>query len=214
MNRSEVNGSVDVKSKLSLSSFQGGFLMSGLFVLVFVLIFSLTACLTPPEPSALKDEEAPDAPIIIAAIPSDASIMLSWEAVAADDLAIYMLHWGTNEADLTEFIEVAASETSADVEGLTNGATYHFALEAKDNSDNVSERSVVVQGSPVAPDITAPIMSSTTPNNNATGVEVTTAFVLNFSEAMDVSSLTFEAAPVISLDDAVWNDEFLTRYTP
>lgn len=203
MNRLEAK-----QSQASTSfSFHGGLVMSRILVLVLILIVSLTACLTPPEPTAIKDEEAPEAPVILSAIPADASIMLSWEASTAEDLAAYVLYWGTTEEDLSDSKDVDAELTSTEVDGLVNGTMYYFALKAVDASDNASDASVVVQGAPVAPDTTAPTVASSTPANNSTDAAVSVAFVFNFSEAMDVATVSLSVSPEVALDEAVWNDE-------
>lgn len=81
---------------------------------------------------------------------------------------------------------------------VPNGNNRHFLVEAKDSSGTVLYRGSTtadLDGTPitlsinmVALDITPPTVISTSPANNATGVSITSAITITFSETIDSST--------------------------
>jgi hypothetical protein len=77
------------------------------------------------------------------------SVTVSWisPTVNADnslltDLAGFRVYYGTSSGNYNSYVQVANSAaTSAVVNNLTPGATYHFAVSAYDTSGNESSKS-------------------------------------------------------------------------
>jgi len=68
------------------------------------------------------------------------SITISWQPNTEPDLAGYKIYYGT-ESKVYSVILNVKNVTSYEIQNLTPGMTYYFALTAYDNSDNESELS-------------------------------------------------------------------------
>ncbi len=149
----------------------------------------------------------PEKPTGFVAIPGDRQIVLNWNANTEPDLKGYNVYWGTASGALTNVEYVPKPATSKVVAGLTNGTTYYFALDAEDTGGLKSARTDEVATAPIAPDTTAPTISSTVPANGATLVALDSNLEVTFSEGMDVGTVTVTIAPSFDLGDPTWNPE-------
>lgn len=149
----------------------------------------------------------PEKPTGFVAIPGDRQVVLNWNANTEPDLKGYNVYWGTASGALTNVEYVPKPATSKVVAGLTNGTTYYFALDAEDTGGLKSARTDEVATAPIAPDTTAPTISSTVPANGATLVALDSNLEVNFSEGMDVGTVTVTIAPSFDLGDPTWNPE-------
>lgn len=173
--------------------------------LLVAVIFLLASCTTPSSKDKL-DTQAPEAPVVLLALPADAAVNVSWEANSEEDIQHYQIHVGEDQNAMAEGPIVTADKTSAKVSGLINGKKYYFVVTATDLSGNDSEPSVLLEATPTAPDSTPPSLLSSTPANGATNI-ATTNLSLRFSETMDVGSLSISISPEHVLGEAVWNEE-------
>jgi len=89
---------------------------------------------------------------------------LSWNANGEADLAGYKVHYGTSSENYGTPIDVG-NVTSHTLTGLTNGATYYFALTAYDTSSNESDFSTEVSKDIPGGDTTAPLLSAISSTN-------------------------------------------------
>ncbi|GEM81969.1 Ig-like domain-containing protein [Meiothermus hypogaeus] len=149
----------------------------------------------------------PEKPTGLVAIPGDRQVVLNWNANTEPDLKGYNVYWGTASGALTNVEYVPKPATSKTVTGLTNGTTYYFALDAEDTGGLKSARTDEVATAPVAPDTTAPTITSTVPANGATLVALDSNLEVNFSEDMDVGTVTVSISPSFDLGDPTWNPE-------
>lgn len=79
------------------------------------------------------------------------SATVSWSAPsqnidgsALTDLAGYTVYYGVDANDLSDSVEVEASNTSYTMNGLVSGTTYYFAVAARNSAGAESEKSEVV----------------------------------------------------------------------
>lgn len=119
-----------------------------------LLLLLLPACGGPAEPGGPPDAP-PAAPAGLRAVAGDARVDLSWDANGEADLARYGVYQeavgGVAGAALERVAEVPAGTETYAAEGLTNGTTYRFALDAVDAAGNRSPRSAAVTATPAAP---------------------------------------------------------------
>lgn len=147
----------------------------------------------------------PEKPTGFIAIPGDKQVVLNWNANTEPDLKGYNVYWGTTSGALTNVEYVPKPATSKVVAGLTNGTTYYFALDAEDTGGLKSARTDEVATAPIAPDTTAPTITSTVPANGAMLVALDSNLEVNFSEGMDVGTVTVTINPSLDLGDPTWN---------
>ncbi len=185
------------------SQTKGSKTMNIKLISLLAALFFLAACTSPQ--TAKPDTLAPDAPIILLALPGDAEVTVSWQANSEEDLDTYQIFFGETEDALTEGPVVKAAKTEANISGLNNGIKYFFAVQAIDLSGNNSESSVRVEATPVATDSTAPILISSSPVNGALNV-ASTSLSFFFSEAMDIGSVSVSISPDLALGEAIWNE--------
>jgi methionine-rich copper-binding protein CopC len=124
-------------------------------------------------------------------------VTLAWDPVRGDVL-FYEVFAGPAPDALTKRFEVQGA-TRADVTGLTNGATWFFAVTACDSVGSTSARSPVVFATPSAT-AASPTVLASTPAHLATDVPATAAIALSFSTAMDRGSVeaAFSSTPPVS----------------
>ncbi|WP_454085363.1 PA14 domain-containing protein [Georgenia sp. Marseille-Q6866] len=103
------------------------------------------------------DTEAPAAPAELAGTAGDGVVDLSWTASDSEDVAGYRIHRALEpEVGTSTTTEVVSGEglvlepTYTDM-SVTNGTTYHYAVEAVDRAGNTSELSNVVMAVPRVP---------------------------------------------------------------
>lgn len=162
-------------------------------VLVALAALSLLACGgTPPA-------EAPATPTGLTATGSDGAVALGWNANAEENLKGYNIHWGSSEGSLDQSVQVLAPGTGHTLTGLSNGTSYYFALEAESQSGQKSGRTAVVSATPFAVTDSAPILLATVPADGATAVPVSTSLSIQFSKAIDTSSLSVSINPSVAL---------------
>ena len=94
-----------------------------------------------------------------------ASVTLAWDPNSEEDLAGYKIYYGTSPENYGSPI-VLGKTTEYELAGLTEGATYYIAITAHDTSDNESENSDEVNGTP--PDTQNPTITITSPTSSAT----------------------------------------------
>lgn len=98
--------------------------------------------------TASEDTIPPPVPVGVTATPGDGLIQLSWDSVAATDLAGYRFAIGTSTGVYT--LERDITETSVTIPGLVNGTTYFLAVRSRDTSGNLSAYSTEVSTAPAA----------------------------------------------------------------
>jgi hypothetical protein len=108
-----------------------------------------------PEPARAP----PATPEGLNASAQDAQVVLTWIANPEADLAGYTLHYGSDPDAPQSRLELSRDAVSAAVDGLINGRTYHFALEAKNVAGQTSPRSAPVAATPQA-SLFAPVVTS------------------------------------------------------
>ncbi|MDQ6423553.1 fibronectin type III domain-containing protein [Paenibacillus sp. LHD-117] len=104
------------------------------------------------EVAAPSDHIAPEIPYGLMALSNDTAVTLQWEELFEPDLAgyrLYISHDGVAWGAAKEIPKVSKYS----VTGLSNGASYFFALSSIDNSGNESEKAVVISGIPVPPEL-------------------------------------------------------------
>jgi Bacterial Ig-like domain/Fibronectin type III domain len=170
-------------------------------ITVFVLAL-LSACGNTPTPTT--DTTAPATPSGFKATAANAAVKLEWTANTESDLEKYTLRWGSSAAQQNATETIAKTQTSFDLTGLTNGTQYYFKLEASDKTGNTSSNTNLLSATPIAPDTTAPTLSSSVPALNATAVALNTQVQLTFSKAMNISTVTASSS-TLSLGTATWN---------
>ncbi len=114
--------------------------------------FSEAITATPKAPPPTNGEDKPKVatPTGLAVIAGDARVTVTWNANSDADLKGYTLFWGTAPDTLGESKPVDAPTTTTTVEGLTNGTTYFFALEAENTKGEKSARSTIETATPAA----------------------------------------------------------------
>ncbi len=149
----------------------------------------------------------PETPTGFVAIPGDRQVVLNWNANTEPDLKGYNVYWGSTSGTLPNVEYVPKPATSKTISGLTNGTTYYFAMDAEDTGGLKSAKTDEVATAPVAPDTTPPTIISTVPPNGANLVALDSNLEVNFSEDMDVGTVTVTITPSIDLGDPAWNPE-------
>lgn len=96
------------------------------------------------------DGVPPAAPTGLAGTSADGSVDLTWNANSEGDLAGYNVYCRETGGDPTWIQKNATlhTTTSFSVTGLVNGTSYDFAIDAKDTSGNLSEKSSPVSVTP------------------------------------------------------------------
>jgi methionine-rich copper-binding protein CopC len=168
---------------------------------VFLLLAALlTAC--PPTPT--PDTTAPTTPSGFKATAGNAKVKLEWTANSETDLGGYTVRWGSSATVQNATIAIDKTANQHELTGLTNGTTYFFKLEAKDTAGNTSSSTAVVSATPIAPDTTAPTLTSSTPTANASNVPLNAQIQLTFSEAMNPNTVGVSSNN-LTLGAATWN---------
>jgi Bacterial Ig-like domain/Fibronectin type III domain len=168
-------------------------------ILICILMVLLVACGAAPTP----DTTAPSTPQGFKATPRNAAVNLEWTANTEPDLEHYVLRWGSSAAQQNAEEVIAKTQTSFELKGLTNGTTYYFKLEASDTTGNTSSGSNVLSATPNTPDRTAPNITSSVPEFNASAVALNTQIQLTFSKAMNTGSVNTSSS--LMLGAATWN---------
>ncbi|MBI2346511.1 MAG: Ig-like domain-containing protein [Deltaproteobacteria bacterium] len=170
----------------------------------FLLGGGCGANVTSTDGGATELAAKPDAPTGVTATAGNQQVTLSWTAVSG--ATKYTIYYGTstgvtpaNGIGLTDI-----TSTSYVQGGLTNGTTYYYVITAT-NSSGEGDPSSEVSATPTAgsgsggssSDTTAPSVSSlktaggtTIEATGTTGISVSTAYTLTFSEAMDTTTVS------------------------
>ncbi len=102
--------------------------------------------------------KAPTQPSGLSAAAQDGQVSLTWLDPKDPNLLTYAVSFGVVSDNLSELKTIEAPASSAIIDGLVNGSTYFFAIEATNSSSLKSARSVIVsatpQAVPMAPKIT------------------------------------------------------------
>jgi subtilisin family serine protease len=120
--------------------------------------------------------------------------------------------YGTTTTETNAGSGTADVPVSADITGLSEGTTYHFQLVATNNigtsySENATFTTITQP----------PTISSTTPTDSATDVDVDTVITATFSEAMDSSTITndtFMVSGSNNIAGAVTYSDVTATFTP
>lgn len=168
-----------------------------LFILGNLLV--VAGCNNPPA------NNPPATPTGLVAIPGDRQVVLNWNANTEPDLEGYTVYWGSASGALTNVENAPRSATSKTITGLTNGTTYFFVLEALNTGGLKSAKTNEVAATPFEPDRTPLQIVSTVPANGATLVAPDSNLQINFSETMDVGTVTVTIDPSFDLGDPTWN---------
>jgi hypothetical protein len=130
----------------------------------------ITATPKAPPPDSGGDPKVAT-PTGLAVVAGDTSVSVTWNANTDADLKGYTLFWGTAPDTLSESKLVDAPSANTTVEGLTNGATYFFALEAQNTKGEKSLRSLIETATPAAV-ITQPVIDSVTLDGLGSSLQV------------------------------------------
>jgi Bacterial Ig-like domain/Fibronectin type III domain len=172
-------------------------------LLIGFLLATLLACNpTPPPPPA--DTTPPATPNGFKVTASNAAVKLVWTANTESDLEQYTLRWGSSAAQQNASETIAKTQTSFDLTGLTNGTQYYFKLEASDKTGNTSSSTNLLSATPIAPDTTAPTLTSSVPALNASAVPLNTQVQLTFSKVMNISTVT-ASSNNLTLGTSTWS---------
>lgn len=161
-----------------------------LLTLICLTLTLLAACTSQKAPQT--DTTAPAVPNGLTAQAGDTQVSLSWTANSETDFKRYIIYQGTSNSNLSSIANT--SESKFTVTGLTNGQSYFFALEAEDETGNVSAKTAPVSATPQASteDTLPPSLISSSPVNGAADVALNANLSFTFSEAMNQA--TTEAA--------------------
>jgi chitodextrinase len=116
--------------------------------------------------SVTVDNTAPPVPTGLVPAPGDGQVTVSFAAASATDLDHYEVRKKPSSSS-TWATPIAAAGTSATVTGLSNGASYDFAVRSVDDLGNQSVWSASVSAVPVAPDTLGPSAAVSSPPDNA-----------------------------------------------
>lgn len=106
----------------------------------------LVGCTTPPgDPGT---DPAPSAPAGLTATAGDGVVALAWDANSESDLDRYNVYQAPVGGAFAEIGEAPAGTEAFDVDGLVNGTTYRFAVDAEDGAGQRSPRSAEVSATP------------------------------------------------------------------
>jgi Right handed beta helix region/Fibronectin type III domain len=161
--------------------------------------FSETVTATPKSPLPTGGGGTPSvaAPTGLTLVTGDASITATWNANPEADLKGYTLFWGTTPDALTQSKALDAPTTTK-VEGLTNGTTYFFALEAQNTNLEKSAHSTIETATPAAV-ITQPVIESVAIEGYGSSLQVRQGafFILKVSgqNLSNLSSATLGTLP-------------------
>jgi hypothetical protein len=107
---------------------------------------SVAASATPVAP----DTTPPPTPSGLSAAASDHAVTFSWNAVAAPDLAGYLVYY-RESGETVWSAPVRVSAIQVTLGDLANGTTYEFSVASVDRLENESTRSDIVTATPHAP---------------------------------------------------------------
>lgn len=100
------------------------------------------------------------------AVSFGADALLAWDAPATNsdgtalaDLNGYIVYYGTSTGSYSQSVDVG-NVTAYSVTGLSDGATYYFAVSAYDTSGNESTKSNEITKTIPPLDVTAPVLSA------------------------------------------------------
>lgn len=150
------------------------------------LLLVVTGCFG-TGPTHTLPPESLSPPTGLLATPGDHQVVLSWDPVAGAKR--YRVFQGTFSTDLSQVAEV--SEPTATVTGLTNDATYSFAV-ASVSDEGVSEQSAPISASPRA---SALEVEGTVPQAGAASVSRDQVLQFDFPESVDSTSIELSSTP-------------------
>jgi chitodextrinase len=151
-----------------------------------------------------SNTQPPATPEAIVVVPGDSKATIRWAANIEPDLAGYIVYYGTTRESANQSEQVAANITAKEIRGLTNGTAYYVAVSAVDVSGKESIKTESQPVTPVKPDITAPAIVRTTPEDSA---EVTEVITITFTEAMTAGSVQVTISPNVEIDSRTWSTD-------
>uniref|UniRef100_A0A6C0EWA2 Fibronectin type-III domain-containing protein n=1 Tax=viral metagenome TaxID=1070528 RepID=A0A6C0EWA2_9ZZZZ len=92
----------------------------------------------------------PATPTNLTAVPSDSSIMLSWNSPAISSDIYYGINYSTDETFLNGVIDSSSNDTSKNITGLINGTLYYFRVSSINGLYDTSSSFVDVFATPMA----------------------------------------------------------------
>jgi hypothetical protein len=119
-------------------------------------------------PSGGGDSSPPAVPTGLSATGGNQTIALQWNANSEEDLAGYVLFWGTSAEQLDQQASLEKTQTSHTMNSLQNDLGHFFALVARDTSGNASEKSEMISVTPTVPDSTKPTVTLSSSNSSVT----------------------------------------------
>lgn len=168
----------------------------GVALVAGALLLVLSACGSP----------APSAPTVAAptnlqATAADGGVYLEWTASTTAGVSEYRVYQGSSPTALAEVAQVDAGTNSYYVAGLINGTEYHFAVDAVTSEGAASAQSTTVSATPIT-GVGGPVVTSTSPAANATGVGLNANISVGFSKAMDRAATegAFTTSPAVTCD--------------
>jgi len=134
-----------------------------------------------------RDRIAPSVPADVAAtVVSSAQINLAWSA-SSDNRGVAGYRIRRNGTLLTT---VGKDTTTYEDTGLTASTAFSYTVRAFDEAGNVSAQSQMAGATTLAADSTPPMVSATSPANDAINIAVNSAITVTFSEVMLTSTLS------------------------
>ena len=161
------------------------------------------------------DTTPPAIPSGLSLSTNDGQITLNWTANTETDLVGYNLVWGTTAAALDNQQFIAKTINTQTITGLLNDTPYFFALDAQDQNGNRSSRTTPQTATPRPPvDIIAPTLTSSIPTDGTADIVLLTTLRLEFSEAIDQTSLNLSSCIRPNLTDPPVDACFSTGNIP
>jgi len=137
-----------------------------------------TDTVPPPIPTSLKVSSV-----------NDNRVELSWKAVKATDLAGYQLEYKISTDEAWNEIQIGRV-TKHTITDLINNTEYSFRISSKDTSDNISDYSSVVTGTPM--DKTPPAVPTGLAAVTGTNGEIELSWNANVEDDLDCYEITYQ----------------------
>jgi hypothetical protein len=149
----------------------------------------------------------PNMPTGLTTKPGDSQVTLEWLAVTGVTIQSYTVTWGTSPATPSQTVTVAGTVTQYTAHGLTNGTKYYFAVSALSSAGLRSAASAPVAGTPNGSTTgKGATLTGSVPADGATGASINTPFQLDFSAAMDTTSVQITSSPSLTLSLPNWTN--------
>jgi hypothetical protein len=168
-------------------------------------VLLVSGCSLVADPGSLARPPDPGVPTGVAATPGNGQVTVSWNPIAAGDVAGYRVLQGTDPSALAKVADVSASTSSWVATGLANGTTYYFAVASRDSAGTASSASDPATATPFLPDTTPAVATLLSPGNGAANVPLDATLIVTFSETMDPGTVTVTLTPSLVLGPPEWN---------